>query len=99
MVLPTTLTTPQGTIKTTETLKLYRRQKIAKSEFQVPKGYSKTIDPITQIKQVAKQMQSQGRMPGMGGMPGAMPPMGGAPAGGFGLPPLRPPGAPGAPKK
>lgn len=57
----TTVTTPQGTMVTKETLKTYKRKKIPASEFTVPKGYKKTVDPITQLEQMGKQMQQRMR--------------------------------------
>ena len=55
----TTVKTPQGTMVTKETLKTYKRKKIPATEFTVPKGYTKTVDPITQLEQMGKQLQQR----------------------------------------
>lgn len=55
----TTVPTPQGTLITSETLLSYKQQKIPASMFQVPKGYTKTVDPITQMEAVQKQLMSK----------------------------------------
>lgn len=73
----TVIQTPRGAITTRETLVKYKKQRIGADVFAVPKGYTKTSDPITQLEQLARQMQQQGGGGGMPGMGGGMPGMGG----------------------
>ncbi len=76
----TTLSTPKGEIKSTETLKVYRKEKIPASAFKVPKGYKKTVDPITRLQQMQRQMmerRQQQQQGGTAGGLGAPPPQGG----------------------
>jgi hypothetical protein len=57
----TEVQTPSGKVTTSETLLKYLDQKVAASEFDVPKGYALTIDPLTQLEALSKQM-GQGPM-------------------------------------
>lgn len=77
----TTMRLPQGVITTSETLLVYREEKIAASVFDVPKGYVLTVDPITKAEEsMRKAMENR-------------PPAGiGAP---LGTPPVTPQGTPG----
>src|SRR5690606_2984216 len=76
----TTMRMPQGSITTSETLLVYREEKIAPSTFDVPKGYALTTDPISQAE-AAMQKAMQNRPPaGIGAPLGATPaPAPGAP--------------------
>ncbi|MFZ9888439.1 MAG: hypothetical protein ACO3JL_13130 [Myxococcota bacterium] len=59
----TSMRFPQGgVITTSETLVLYRDEKVSPSVFEVPKGYSMTTDPITLAEQ-ALQQAKQGQPP------------------------------------
>jgi hypothetical protein len=51
----TTVNTPKGRIVTSETLLTFREQKFDAAEFAVPKGYTLTEDPITQMERLAAQ--------------------------------------------
>jgi hypothetical protein len=83
----TKMVTPNGQMMTQETLIKYKKKKISAKMFLVPKGYKKTIDPITRIRNMQQQMQQQ-RPGGLGGAPGAG-------RGGFGGFNLKPPSASG----
>jgi hypothetical protein len=63
----TTINTPRGRVVTSETLLVYRDEKVPLSQFQVPKGYSLTTDPITLAEQAA--MQQMGKAPAGIGAP------------------------------
>jgi hypothetical protein len=72
----TTVNTAKGRVVTSETLLTFREQKIPASEFDVPKGYTLTEDPITQMERLAAQ---QAGPAGIGAplkprTPGALPP-------------------------
>lgn len=67
----TTVNTAKGRVITSETLLTFREQKIAASEFEVPKGYTLTEDPITQMARLAGQ---QAGPAGIGAPLGARPP-------------------------
>lgn len=85
----TKMTTPRGNLSTQETLTHYESKRIPASTFIVPKGYKKTIDPLTRMRNMQMQMQQQ-RASGMGG---------GAPGGGLGNFQLTPPGSGGQKKR
>lgn len=51
----TTVQTPKGQVVTSETLLTFREMKIDPKEFEVPRGYSLTEDPITMMERVAAQ--------------------------------------------
>jgi hypothetical protein len=51
----TTVNTAKGRIVTSETLLKFLEKKIPASEFDVPKGYTLTEDPITQMERMAAQ--------------------------------------------
>jgi hypothetical protein len=51
----TTVNTPKGRVVTSETLLTFRELKVAASEFDVPKGFTLTEDPITQMTRLAGQ--------------------------------------------
>jgi hypothetical protein len=51
----TTVNTARGRVITSETLLTYREQKIPDAEFDIPKGYTLTEDPITQMTRLAGQ--------------------------------------------
>ena len=55
----TTVPTPQGTLITSETLMSYKQQKIPATMFQIPKGFTKTVDPITQMEAVQQQLMQK----------------------------------------
>jgi hypothetical protein len=64
----TAIQTPRGRIVTSETLLTYREEAIPPATFDAPKGYSLTIDPITQAEQ-AMMKASQERLPAGIGAP------------------------------
>ena len=72
----TTMTLPQGTIITSETLIKCEKRKFKSSTFEVPGGYSLTEDPITLAQramqeQMARQQQPQGLTAPLGQLPPA----------------------------
>lgn len=75
----TTIQTPKGRVTTSETLLTYREMKVDPSEFTVPKGYTLTEDPITQME---RAMAAQRGPLGVGAplkqnkpqVPGTLPP-------------------------
>jgi len=66
----TVVETPRGTLKTTETLMSWRKETIPAATFEVPKGYTKTIDPITQLENMQAEMRKKMAEGGQGGIPG-----------------------------
>lgn len=81
----TTIRMPQGgTITTSETLLVYREEKIPANVFEVPKGYALTTDPLTQAEEAMRKAMESRPPAGIGAPLGATPAPGGA---------LPPPGA------
>jgi hypothetical protein len=61
----TTVVTPRGTIVSSETLISLTEKKIDAKEFEIPKGFTLTEDPITQME----RMMAQGQVPAGIGAP------------------------------
>lgn len=78
----TTIRMPQGgTFTTSETLLVYREEKIPASVFEVPKGYALTTDPLTQAEEAMRKAMQDQPAAGIGAPLGATPTPGGLPGG------------------
>lgn len=62
----TSVNLPQGRMVTSETLLVYRDEKIPKSTFQVPKGYALVKDPVTEAEEMMQKRMQQMPAAGIG---------------------------------
>ena len=53
----TTVSTPKGSVVSSQTLLTFREMKVPLSEFDIPKGFALVDDPITQMERMAAQAQ------------------------------------------